>query len=199
MSGPAATPGSAEALADTPGPAEALAADLRLAAVTEHGLVRLDVPVSRWVEAARAARDRHGFDLLDWLGAVDQGADGVEVVLQLWSVPARAHVALRTRLAVGQALPTLAGVWAGAVWSEREIAEMYGVALDGHPDPRPLLLPDAFEGHPLRKDFVLATRVAKAWPGAKEPGEGAGSRPPRRRARPPGVPAEGTWPAPELP
>ena len=39
------------------------------------------------------------------------------------------------------------------------------------PDLVPLLLPEGFEGHPLRKDFVLAARVAKAWPGAKEPGE----------------------------
>jgi NADH-quinone oxidoreductase subunit C len=47
-----------------------------------------------------------------------------------------------------------------------------------------LLLPDGFEGHPLRKDFVLAARVAKQWPGEKEPG----GVPSRRRQRPPGVP-----------
>ena len=51
----------------------------------------------------------------------------------------------------------------------------------------PLLLPDGFAGHPLRKDFVLASRVAKEWPGAKEPGEShTGAT--RRRMRPPGVP-----------
>ena len=58
----------------------------------------------------------------------------------------------------------------------------------------PLLLPDGFEGHPLRKDFVLAARAAKAWPGAKEPGESDGdvrSSPGRRKTRPPGVPDAG--------
>jgi hypothetical protein len=61
-----------------------------------------------------------------------------------------------------------------------------------------LLLPEEFEGHPLRKDFVLASRVAKAWPGAKEPGESdhdaaASSAPARRRTRPPGVPEPEQW------
>ncbi|WP_256862315.1 NADH-quinone oxidoreductase subunit C [Microbispora sp. GKU 823] len=67
---------------------------------------------------------------------------------------------------------------------------MFGVVFDGHPDLRPLLLPDGFEGHPLRKDFVLAARVAKAWPGAKEPGESDHGSPSRRRMLPPGVPPD---------
>ena len=48
---------------------------------------------------------------------------------------------------------------------------MFGVYFDGHPKLIPLLLPDGFEGTPLRKDFVLASRVAKQWPGEVDPGE----------------------------
>jgi NADH-quinone oxidoreductase subunit C len=77
-------------------------------------------------------------------------------------------------------------VFAGADWHERETHEMFGIEFSGHPGLAPLLLPPGFEGHPLRKDFVLAARVAKAWPGEKEPG---GDRP-RRRARPLGVPED---------
>jgi NADH-quinone oxidoreductase subunit C len=51
-----------------------------------------------------------------------------------------------------------------------------------------LLLPDGFQGHPLRKEFVLASRIAKEWPGAKEPGESVAGR-----KRPLGVPAPGEW------
>jgi NADH-quinone oxidoreductase subunit C len=94
-------------------------------------------------------------------------------------------------------VPSLAGVFAGAGWHERQVWEMFGVTFDGHPGLVPLLLPDGFEGHPLRKEFVLASRVAKAWPGAKEPGESdrdlATGRP-RRRILPPGVPRPGSWP-----
>jgi NADH-quinone oxidoreductase subunit C len=89
------------------------------------------------------------------------------------------------------ALPTATGVYRGANWHERETYEMFGVIFDDHPDLKPLLLPDGFAGHPLRKDFVLASRVAKEWPGAKEPGEShTGAT--RRRMRPPGVPED--WP-----
>ena len=67
------------------------------------------------------------------------------------------------------------------------------VAFGEGAQPEPLLLPDGFEGHPLRKDFVLASRVVKPWPGAKEPGEGPETVARRQPMRPPGVPAPGEW------
>lgn len=51
-------------------------------------------------------------------------------------------------------LPTLTGLYKGCLWAEREIAEMYGVTFEGHPDPRHLLLPEDWKGYPLRKDYV---------------------------------------------
>jgi NADH:ubiquinone oxidoreductase subunit C len=110
------------------------------------------------------------------------------------------HLVLRTF--VGRehpAVASVAGVFAGARWHERETHEMFGVDFteDGAPLAlERLLLADEFEGHPLRKDFVLASRVVKAWPGAKEPGESDASlRTPRsrRRTRPPGVPDPEQW------
>jgi hypothetical protein len=75
---------------------------------------------------------------------------------------------------------------------------MFGIVFDGHPNLTKLLLPDEFEGHPLRKEFVLAARAAKPWPGAKEPGEGGSgaASPSRRRMQPPGVPDPGWGPRP---
>jgi NADH-quinone oxidoreductase subunit C len=152
----------------------------------------LDVDASEWVGAARELI-RQGFTYFDWLTAVDQTdaveAPGFDVVLHLLDVSTpgalRGHL-LRIRIPDGTALPSLTGQFAGAAWHERETHEMFGIDFDGHPDPAPLLLPDGFEGHPLRKDFVLAARVAKQWPGEKEPG-GASAR---RRVRPPGVPED---------
>ncbi|HWC36007.1 MAG TPA: NADH-quinone oxidoreductase subunit C [Mycobacteriales bacterium] len=147
-----------------------------------------DVTAERWVEAARELRDS-GFDFFDWLSAYDDSPAGLAVVARVWAVGRREGAILRTWvLPDGGALPTLTSLWAGAGWHERETAEMFGVTFTGHPDPRPLLLPNGFDGHPLRKDFVLASRVAKEWPGAKEPGESVAGR-----KRPPGVPAPGSW------
>ena len=93
------------------------------------------------------------------------------------------------------AVASIADVFAGAAWHERETHEMFGIAF-GVLELEPLLLPDGFEGHPLRKEFVLASRVAKAWPGAKEPGESDADSthsPGRRRIKPPGVPEPSEW------
>lgn len=60
---------------------------------------------------------------------------------------------------------TLISVYAGANWHEREAIEMFGIAVDGHPDVRNLYLPGGFEGYPLRKDYPLLSRRIKPWPG----------------------------------
>ncbi|MET7708054.1 NADH-quinone oxidoreductase subunit C [Micromonospora sp. NPDC005413] len=155
----------------------------------------VDVPPASWLVAVRAARDdtELACDFFDWLSAVDELAEGFDVVAHLWSTRLRHGVLLRTRLP--RSAPTVASVvdvYPGAAWHERETHEMFGIDFAGHGELRPLLLPPQFEGHPLRKEFVLASRVAKPWPGAKEPGEseaGGGRRP----IRPPGVPAPGEW------
>jgi NADH-quinone oxidoreductase subunit C len=156
----------------------------------------VDVPPERWTEAVRLVRDRLGCGFFDWLSAVDELADGFRVVCHLWSVADRHGVLLRTLVPrASAALASVVDVFPGAAWHERETHEMFGIDFPGHPHLVPLLLPPEFEGHPLRKEFVLAARVAKAWPGAKEPGEEHAKRAPMR---PPGVPAPGDWgPAPE--
>ena len=156
----------------------------------------IEVPAGVWVQSLTMLRDA-GLDYFDWMSAVDHGADGFHVVAHLASVGAPGsvtHVLVRTTLpALDPSLPTATGVFRGAAWHERETHEMFGIGFEGHPHLVPLLLPDAFEGHPLRKDFMLAARAAKAWPGAKEPGEsGDGVPSSRRRLQPPGVP-DAAW------
>jgi NADH-quinone oxidoreductase subunit C len=111
------------------------------------------------------------------------------------------HVLVRTALdREAPAVASVAEVFAGARWHERETHEMFGIGFTdaaGHAlAMEPLLLADEFEGHPLRKEFVLASRVAQVWPGAKEPGESDASlrsSRSRRKARPPGVPDPADW------
>lgn len=165
------------------------------------------VQPGEWADAVRAARDE-GFAYLDWLSAVDETdatdepGPGLDVVCHLLDVrragggPLR-RLLLRTRVPEGAGLASVTPVFAGAAWHERETHEMFGLHLEGFDDGtgaglRPLLLPEGFEGTPLRKSFQLAARASKPWPGAKEPGEGEGSAtrraPSRRRLLPPGVP-----------
>jgi NADH-quinone oxidoreductase subunit C len=160
----------------------------------------IDVAPHRWVASADALRDRAGCTYFDWLSAVDELEDGFGVVCHLAALGALSdregveHVLLRTRLPREQPrLHSLIGVYAGAAWHERETREMFGIEFVGGP-AEPLLLPDGFEGHPLRKDFYLVSRVVKDWPGRKEPGESeADAAPARRRVAPPGLPDPVEW------
>ncbi|MFE2752967.1 NADH-quinone oxidoreductase subunit C [Actinosynnema sp. NPDC059335] len=173
--------------------AEALASRIPDALVkTAFGQTTAHVPLPGWLAAARHARDELGCTQFDWLGVEDAGRPGAvgqrhAVLLHVLDPGTKDGVLLRTELGPDDALPSVAPLWAGAAWHEREAAEMFGIALaDG--EPAHLLLPDSFSGHPLRKDFVLASRVVRPWPGRLEPGEDGTSAPSRRRAAPPGVP-----------
>ncbi|WP_101786230.1 NADH-quinone oxidoreductase subunit C [Nonomuraea indica] len=159
------------------------------------GEITLDVTAGDWIEVLTALRDS-GYAFFDWLTGVDDPPEGFLVVANVYDPLERHRLLVRTR--VPRADPRLAsavGVYRGADWHERETCEMFGVIFEGHPNLVPLLLPDGFEGHPLRKDFILAARVAKQWPGAKEPGESGHGAPSRRKTLPPGVPAD--WGTPD--
>ncbi|MEV4062054.1 NADH-quinone oxidoreductase subunit C [Nonomuraea dietziae] len=154
----------------------------------------VDVAAGDWIELLTFCRDT-GYEFFDWLSGVDEPPDAFGVVAHVYNPSTRERLLLRTRVPrADPRLPSAVGVYRGANWHERETFEMFGVIFDDHPYLVPLLLPDGFEGHPLRKDFVLAARVAKAWPGAKEPGESGHGAPSRRKTLPPGVPAD--WPSP---
>jgi NADH-quinone oxidoreductase subunit C len=165
---------------------------------TNHGQLCVDVGPDDWVAALTFARDELGCAYFDWLSGVDdldQDPPGISIVAHVYSPRARHHLLVRTRVPAGDPrLPTATTVYKGANWHERETWEMFGVAFDGHPNLIPLLLPDGFDGTPLRKDFVLASRVAKQWPGELAPGQSLQDlKPGRKRNLPPGVPTPDEW------
>ncbi|CAL9527902.1 NADH-quinone oxidoreductase subunit C [Streptomyces sp. enrichment culture] len=159
-----------------------------------YDVLTVDVPPTAWLSALRTARDELGCTYFDWLSAVDEGGTGFRVCAHVVALAPVHRLLVRTTVPPeAPTLPTAVDLYAGAAWHERETHEMFGVTFEGHPGLDHLLLPETFEGHPLRKDFVLAARVAKAWPGAKEPGESDHGGPKRRQMLPPGVPDPNDW------
>ncbi|MFF9311106.1 NADH-quinone oxidoreductase subunit C [Streptomyces sp. NPDC014748] len=159
-----------------------------------YEVLTVDVPPDAWIAALLTARDELGCTYFDWLSAVDEPGTGFRVSAHVVALAPVRRLLVRTTVPHdAPVLPTAVEVYAGAAWHERETHEMFGVGFTGHPALDHLLLPENFEGHPLRKDFVLAARVAKAWPGAKEPGESDHGGPKRRQMLPPGVPDPNEW------
>ncbi|MFJ3722113.1 NADH-quinone oxidoreductase subunit C [Streptomyces sp. NPDC090045] len=162
-----------------------------------YDVLTVDVPVGSWISALEIARDKLGCTYFDWLSAVDEPGTGFKICAHVASLENHRVRRLLLRTTVphsAPSLPSAVAVYAGAEWHERETYEMFGIVFTDHPHLVHLLLPENFEGHPLRKDFVLAARVAKAWPGAKEPGEAHDPDAPKRRQMlPPGVPDPNDW------
>ena len=122
------------------------------------------VPAGRLVETCRALRDTPalGFNVLIEITAADYlpRDPRFEVVYHLLSTPNRLRLRLKVRVPDRGTVPTVQGVWRGAGWPEREVWDMFGVLFEGHGDLRRLLMPEDWEGHPLRKDYPVQIRKA---------------------------------------
>ncbi|HNV02712.1 MAG TPA: NADH-quinone oxidoreductase subunit C [Vicinamibacterales bacterium] len=117
------------------------------------------VPAGRLVDAATFLRDQAAcrFDYLSDLTAVDWlGRDArFDVVLCLYSTALRHRLRVKVRVADGEPVPSVAGLWPAANWLEREVFDMFGITFTGHPDLRRILMPPDWQGHPQRKDYPL--------------------------------------------
>ena len=139
---------------------------------------------SDWLSQASQMK-QNGFVRCEWLTATHNGGDAFEISLMLSKEDLSENVILSTD--IESAIDSLIGVFPNVSFHEREVSQMFGVKFNGSEDESP-----AFEielsGHPLRRDFALATRAGAEWPGAVEPDENAKRRP----SLPPGVLPEWT-------
>ena len=111
------------------------------------------------VDVLTSLRDQHEFQLLSAMTVVDywpQEEPRFHVIYQLTSVTQNLSIQVRVPVAATRpVVPTASGLFSSANWREREIWDMLGIHFDGHPDPRRILMPPEWEGHPLRKDYPL--------------------------------------------
>ncbi len=122
---------------------------------------RVVVAAERLSAVMRRLRVEHGFDMLVDLTCVDylryEGArDRFGLVYALSSTSENRRLWVRVFLNEPDLeVDSLVPLWASADWMEREVYDMFGIVFRGHRDLRRILLPEAFEGHPLRKDYPL--------------------------------------------
>lgn len=117
----------------------------------------LTVDCARLAEISQYLRDEEKFDLLSDLTAVDwpKREKRFDVVLNLYSFAKNERLRVKARAGDGEEVPSVAGVWPTANWLEREVFDMFGVVFAGHPNLTRILLPDEWQGYPLRKDYDI--------------------------------------------
>jgi NADH-quinone oxidoreductase subunit C len=117
----------------------------------------LTVERARLVEIALHLRDEEKFEMLADLTAVDwpKREKRFDVVLDLYSFAKNERLRLKVWAADGEEVPSVVGVWPASNWQEREVFDMFGIVFSGHPNLKRILLPDEWQGYPLRKDYDI--------------------------------------------
>jgi NADH-quinone oxidoreductase subunit C len=119
----------------------------------------LIVPATRLLDVGRHLRDAPdaAFDFCSDVTASDWPTrpQRFDVVYCLYSTRLRHRVRIKVRAAEGEPVPSVCAIWPAANWLEREVYDLFGVNVTGHPDLRRILMPDDWQGHPQRKDYPL--------------------------------------------
>jgi NADH-quinone oxidoreductase subunit C len=117
----------------------------------------LVVDLAQLLEIARYSRDVEKFDLLEDYTAVDwpRREKRFDLVAILYSFAHNLRLRLKVPLADAEQARSLVEIWPVANWLEREMFDMFGIVFLGHPDLKRILMPEGWEGHPLRKDYDI--------------------------------------------
>jgi len=124
----------------------------------------LVIDSTKLLDIARYSRAEEKFDLLEDFTAVDwpRREKRFDLIAILYSFPHNMRLRLKIPIAETERPASLVEIWPTANWLEREIFDMFGIVFAGHPGLKRILLPDEWQGHPLRKDYDIL-RQDTAW------------------------------------
>jgi NADH-quinone oxidoreductase subunit C len=137
---------------------EAFDAAALLAGKLDRGEVTLEIAPEKIVDVCRFLKEREQFVRLSTVTGVDRypAEPRFEVVYHLHSIARNLRLRLKCRLGgENPEIDSVTSVWRAANWYERETFDLFGIRFSGHPDLRRIMLPDDWEGHPLRKDYPV--------------------------------------------
>lgn len=142
--------------------------------ITEfRGQVSVTVKKGKIKEIMRYLKEEQGFNHLQDLCGVDYYLENprFEVVYNLFSIWRRLHIRVKAKVDDKEPeIDSITDLWEGANWHERECFDMFGIKFTGHSDLRRILMPDDWDGHPLRKNYPVKGR--ELWRGFREILEG---------------------------
>jgi NADH-quinone oxidoreductase subunit C len=128
-------------------------------AEADRGVFWINLPKEALRAAVTLLRDDPELDykMLSDLFGVDYPTreNRFDILYNLYSLSRNRRVFLRVRVGENEPVPTISDLFPNADWAEREVYDLFGVPFDGHPDLRRILMPDDWDGYPLRKDYPL--------------------------------------------
>jgi len=140
---------------------EAFDADAITAGKVERGELTLEIAPGKIVSICGFLKYDQKFIRLSSVTAVDRypSEPRFEVVYHLHSIETKQRVRLKCRVFGSEpVIESVTSVWRGANWYEREVFDLFGIQFLNHPDLRRILMPDDWDGHPLRKDYPITGR-----------------------------------------
>ncbi|MBI9042997.1 MAG: NADH-quinone oxidoreductase subunit C [Anaerolineaceae bacterium] len=124
-----------------------------------RGDITLHLSKENLYEAVKTLRETFDFEMLMEITAVDYWPGQTprfHLIYNFYSLKNNFRLRLRVPLNGNEPeIKTIEGIYPNANWPEREVWDMFGIHFEGHSDPRRILMPAAWEGHPLRKDYPL--------------------------------------------
>src|ERR1019366_8896160 len=136
---------------------------LSIEALTYLGQNYFVLPHEAILPAALYLKSEGSFDMLTDLTAADYPTreKRFEVIYQLYSFSRNERIRLKVPVGESESLESVVSVWGTADWLEREVFDMFGIQFMHHPNLRRILLPDGWEGYPLRKDYGIHQQDVK--------------------------------------
>ena len=147
-------------------PAATLLADIAVTGKHEFDELTIEVAAASITEALRRLKSDLKFERLTSVTGVDRFPQEprFEVVYHLQSIERKQRIRIKARISgTNPQIETVCGVYRGADWYERETFDLFGIRFLNHPNMTRIVMPEDWEGHPLRKDYpVTGTRYQGA-------------------------------------
>ena len=124
----------------------------------DRGELTLDIDAARIVSACGFLKHEQGFVRLSTVTAVDwyPSEPRFEVVYHLHSLSHNRRLRLKCKVrGAAPSIDSVCSVWRSANWYEREVFDLFGIIFFNHPNLKRIMLPEDWEGHPLRKDYPI--------------------------------------------
>ncbi len=131
--------------------------EMAMEAYSHLGENCLIVPRESILPLAQHLKGESGYEMLTSLTAADYPSrdQRFDVIYQLYSFAANERLRVKAYVGENETVESVFPVWSGADWMEREVFDMFGIPFDHHPNLKRILLPDEWEGYPLRKDYPI--------------------------------------------